>query len=78
MLVTLLHIVQLVFSVLLILIVLLQRGGSGVGPAFGGGAAAQVFGGRGASNILAAATAVCAAVFMITSVLLAWLSRPAI
>jgi preprotein translocase subunit SecG len=56
-------------------VVLLQQGrGGGLGAAFGGGAAAQVFGGRGAGNLLTRATAICAGVFMITSVSLAYLS----
>jgi preprotein translocase subunit SecG len=33
-----------------------------------------VFGGRGAGNILTRATAVCAGIFMLTSVSLAWVS----
>ena len=45
-----------------------------MGAAFGGGAAAQVFGGRGAGNILTRATAICAAIFMLTRVSLAYLS----
>jgi preprotein translocase subunit SecG len=45
-----------------------------MGAAFGGGATAQVFGGRGAGNILTRATAVCAAIFMLTSVSLAYVS----
>jgi preprotein translocase subunit SecG len=44
-----------------------------MGAAFGG-ASAQVFGGRGAGNILTRATAICAATFMITSVALASMS----
>jgi preprotein translocase subunit SecG len=44
------------------------------GAAFGGGATQQVFGGRGAGNILTRATAVCAAIFMLTSVSLAYVS----
>src|SRR5271170_5621720 len=56
-------------------VVLLQQGkGGGMGAAFGGGAAAQVFGGRGAGNVLTRATAICAAIFMLTSVSLAYLS----
>lgn len=45
-----------------------------MGAAFGGGAAQQVFGGRGAGNLLTRATAVSATLFMITSVSLAYLS----
>src|SRR5262249_52776414 len=47
--------------------------GGGMGAAFGG-ATTQVFGGRGAGNILTRATAICAAIFMLTSVSLAYLS----
>jgi len=55
-------------------VVLLQQGkGGGMGAAFGGGTA-QVFGGRGAGNILTRATAVAATVFMLTSVSLAYMS----
>lgn len=43
-----------------------------MGAAFGGGGAAQVFGGRGAGNLLTRATAVCATTFMLTSVALAY------
>jgi preprotein translocase subunit SecG len=57
------------------LVVLLQQGkGGGMGAAFGGGATQQVFGGRGAGNILTRATAVCAGIFMLTSVSLAYVS----
>ncbi len=55
-------------------VVLLQQGkGGGMGAAFGG-ATTQVFGGRGAGNILTRATAICAGIFMLTSVSLAYLS----
>ncbi len=36
-----------------------------MGAAFGGGAAQQVFGGRGAGNFLTRATAICAGIFML-------------
>src|ERR1700729_3011893 len=59
----------------LMFVVLLQQGkGGGMGAALGGGGAAQVFGGRGAGNILTRATAVCATLFMLTSVSLAYVS----
>jgi preprotein translocase subunit SecG len=71
---TFIHIIHVFVCVLLILVVLLQQGkGGGMGAAFGG-ASTQVFGGRGAGNILTRATAICAAIFMITSVSLAYLS----
>jgi preprotein translocase subunit SecG len=63
------------FCGVLMFVVLLQQGkGGGMGAAFGGGGAAQVFGGRGAGNLLTRATAVCAASFMLTSVSLAYIS----
>jgi preprotein translocase subunit SecG len=72
---TLLEIIHVAVCAFLMLVVLLQQGkGGGMGAAFGGGATQQVFGGRGAGNILTRATAVCAATFMITSVSLAWVS----
>lgn len=72
---TLLDIVHIAVCAFLMLVVLLQSGGSGgMGAAFGGGATQQVFGGRGAGTILTKATAVCAAIFMLTSVSLAWVS----
>lgn len=71
---TFLDIVHVFVCLVLMFVVLLQQGkGGGMGAAFGG-STAQVFGGRGAGNILTRATAVCAAVFMITSVSLAYLS----
>lgn len=74
MLTTLLDIVHISVCMFLMLVVLLQQGkGGGMGAAFGG-SAQQVFGGRGAGNILTRATAVCAGLFMLTSVSLAYVS----
>jgi preprotein translocase subunit SecG len=74
MLTTFLEIVHISVCLFLMLVVLLQQGkGGGMGAAFGGGAQ-QVFGGRGAGNILTRATAVCAGIFMLTSVSLAYVS----
>ncbi len=75
MLTTILDIIHIGACAVLMFVVLLQQGkGGGLGAAFGGGAAAQVFGGRGAGNILTRATAICAGIFMLTSVSLAYLS----
>ena len=75
MLTTLLQIVHVSVCLFLMLVVLLQQGkGGGMGAAFGGGATQQVFGGRGAGNILTRATAICAGVFMLTIVTLAYVS----
>jgi preprotein translocase subunit SecG len=75
MLTTFLDIIHVSVCLFLMLVVLLQQGkGGGIGAAFGGAATQQVFGGRGAGNLLTRATAVCAAVFMLTSVSLAYVS----
>jgi len=72
---TLLKIIHVFACLVLMFVVLLQQGrGGGLGAAFGGGAASQVFGGRGAGNILTRATAICATTFMLTSVALAYRS----
>jgi preprotein translocase subunit SecG len=75
MLTTLLDIIHIFVCAVLMFVVLLQQGkGGGMGAAFGGGGAQQVFGGRGAGNLLTRMTAVCAGMFMLTSVSLAYLS----
>lgn len=64
-------IVHIFACLVLMFVVLLQQGkGGGMGAAFGG-ATTQVFGGRGAGNILTRATAICAATFMLTCIYLA-------
>jgi preprotein translocase subunit SecG len=68
---TLITIIHVFACMVLIGVVLLQQGkGGGMGAAFGG-ATTQVFGGRGAGNILTRATAICATIFMLTSIKLA-------
>lgn len=64
-----------VFSALVIVgLVLLQRGkGAEAGAGFGAGASGTVFGARGATTALSRATAVFAAVFMVNSLALAYL-----
>jgi preprotein translocase subunit SecG len=64
----------LVFSALMIIVlVLVQRGkGADAGAGFGAGASGTVFGARGATTALSRATAVLAAVFMITCLLLSY------
>jgi preprotein translocase subunit SecG len=72
---TLIDIIHIGACLILMFVVLLQQGkGGGMGAAFGSGGAAQVFGGRGAGNVLTRATSVCAGIFMLTSVSLAYLS----
>jgi preprotein translocase subunit SecG len=72
---TLLQVLHVFVCSVLMFVVLLQQGkGGGMGAALGGGGAAQVFGGRGAGNILTRATAIAAMTFMLTSVSLAYIS----
>jgi preprotein translocase subunit SecG len=68
---TVLHIVACLF---LVLVVLIQPGKSGGMGALTGGAAQQVFGGRGAGNFLTKTTWVTASVFFVTSITLAYFS----
>ena len=71
---TFLNIIHVFVCLFLILVVLLQqRRGGGLGSAFGG-ASAQVFGGRGAGNFMTRLTAICAVVFMGTSISLAYIA----
>lgn len=69
---TFVSIIHILVCLILMFVVLLQQGkGGGMGAAFGG-ATTQVFGGRGAGNLLTRATAICAGIFMLTSVGLAY------
>jgi preprotein translocase subunit SecG len=71
---TTLTIVQLGAALAIIGLVLLQRGkGADAGAGFGSGASGTVFGARGATTALSRATAVFAAVFMINSLVLAYI-----
>jgi preprotein translocase subunit SecG len=59
-------------SLLLVSMVLLQKGkGADIGAAFGGGASNTVFGPRGAQSFLSKLTAGAAIVFMLSSLILA-------
>lgn len=62
-------------ALLIIVLVLLQRGkGADAGAAFGAGASGTVFGSRGSGSFFSRATAVLATVFFATSLTLAWFS----
>lgn len=70
--ITVIHVIACLFMVLVILV---QPGRSGgLGAAFGGAGAQQVFGGRGATNLLAKITWILMSVFFLTSILLAYMS----
>ena len=75
---TVLVVIQVLAAVALIGLVLLQHGkGADAGAAFGSGASGTVFGARGSANFLSRATAVCAAVFFLVSLSLAYVVRGA-
>jgi preprotein translocase subunit SecG len=62
-------------ALMIIVLVLLQRGkGADAGAAFGAGASGTVFGARGSSSFFSRATAVCATLFFVSSLSLAYLS----
>ena len=64
-----------VIALLIIVLVLLQRGkGADAGAAFGAGASGTVFGARGSGSFFSRATAVCATAFFVSSLTLAYLS----
>ena len=68
---TILFIVEALCSVLLIGIILIQKGkGGGLGLAFGGGAGEALFGSR-AGNVLTKGTVILAVIFMVNTVALA-------
>lgn len=71
---TILTVVQCFAAFAIIGLVLIQRGkGAEAGAGFGAGASGTVFGARGASTALSRATAICAAVFMLNSLALAYM-----
>lgn len=71
---TLVLVAHVLVGVLIVGLVLLQRGkGAEVGAAFGSGASGTVFGAKGSANFLSRSTAVLAAVFFATSLSLAYL-----
>src|SRR5712671_6787422 len=68
--------IHVIVSVFLIFVILLQPGKGDAMAAFagGGGSANTVFGGRGSVTFLSKVTTVCAIIFMVTSLTLAWRS----
>lgn len=64
-----------IIALLIIILVLLQRGkGADAGAAFGSGASGTVFGASGSSNFFSRATAVMATMFFASSLTLAYMS----
>jgi len=74
MLYNILLIVQIIISISIITLVLLQHGkGADAGAAFGSGASGTVFGARGSGNFLSRTTAILAALFFANCLTLAWI-----
>ncbi len=71
-------IIQLIAGACIVILVILQHGqGADAGAGFGAGASGTVFGARGATTALSRATAIFAAIFMLNSVALTYLSTRA-
>jgi len=71
---TFLLVIDVLASVALVGLVLIQHGkGADAGAAFGSGASGTVFGSRGSANFLTRATAVCATIFFVVSLSLAYM-----
>lgn len=71
-------VVQLLAGICVVILVMLQHGqGADAGAGFGAGASGTVFGARGASTALSRATAIFAAIFMLNSIALTYLSTRA-
>ncbi len=73
--ISILLVIHVLLSLVIIALIMLQRGkGADAGAALGGGSSGSVFGARGASNFLSRSTAILATLFFITSLSLAYLS----
>jgi preprotein translocase subunit SecG len=68
--------IQILAALVMIGLVLVQHGkGADMGASFGSGASGSLFGATGSANFLSRSTAVCAAVFFICTLALAYLSN---
>jgi preprotein translocase subunit SecG len=71
----LLVVLQLLSAIVMIGLVLVQHGkGADMGASFGSGASGSLFGATGSANFLSRSTAVCATVFFVATLGLAFLS----
>jgi len=72
----LLVVVQMLAAIAMIGLVLVQHGkGADMGASFGSGASGSLFGATGSANFLSRSTAVCASVFFVSTLGLAFLSN---
>ena len=69
-------VVQVVAAITMIGLVLVQHGkGADMGASFGSGASGSLFGATGSANFLSRFTAVCAAIFFVSTLSLAYFSN---
>lgn len=69
-------VLQIVAALVMIGLVLIQHGkGADMGASFGSGASGSLFGATGSANFLSRSTAVCAAVFFVCTLALAYLAN---
>ena len=69
-------VVQLISAFVMIGLVLVQHGkGADMGASFGSGASGSLFGATGSANFLSRSTAVCASVFFVCTLVLAYSSN---
>jgi preprotein translocase subunit SecG len=67
---------QLLSALVMIGLVLVQHGkGADMGASFGGGSSGSLFGATGSANFLSRSTAVCASVFFVCTLALAYLGN---
>lgn len=68
--------IQILAALVMIGLVLVQHGkGADMGASFGSGASGSLFGATGSANFLSRSTAICAAVFFVCTLALAYLSN---
>src|SRR5882762_5048517 len=68
--------IQILAALVMIGLVLVQHGkGADMGASFGSGASGSLFGATGSANFLSRSTAVCAAVFFVCTLSLAYFSN---
>jgi preprotein translocase subunit SecG len=68
-------VVQLLSAVAIVFLVLLQHGkGADMGASFGSGASGTLFGATGSANVLSRATSVCATLFFVSTLGMAYIS----
>ncbi len=68
--------VQLLSAIVMIGLVLVQHGkGADMGASFGGGASGSLFGATGSANFLSRSTAICATVFFLSTLGMAYFSN---